>query len=271
MAERQKPNTTRRRERHRRGRVPGAGPAERSADGWLYGIHAALAAIENPRRQCRRILVTPEAAREHSGRIAAARPGLRPEQTARSEFDHILPPGAVHQGLAVLVDPLPDPGLDEILAAAGPAALLVVLDQVTDPQNVGAVLRSAAAFGALAVVMTRDHAPPITGALAKAASGALEVVPLVTVTNLARALDRLKAANMWCLGLAEDAAVPLTGAWPEGRAALVLGAEGKGLRRLTRERCDALHRLPTRGRIASLNVSNAAAVALYELARTRAG
>ncbi len=271
MAERQKPNTARRRGRHRRGRAPGAGPTERSPDGWLYGTHAALAAIENPRRQCRRILLTPEAAREHSVRIAAARPDQRPEEIARSELDRILPPGAVHQGIAVLVDPLPEPDLDEILAGAGPDALLVVLDQVTDPQNVGAVLRSAAAFGALAVVVTRDHAPPITGALAKAASGALEVVPLVTVTNLARALDRLKAADVWCVGLAEDAATPLTGAWPEGRAALVLGAEGKGLRRLTRERCDALHRLPTRGRIASLNVSNAAAVALYELARTRAG
>lgn len=270
MVERQKPNMPSRRGRHRRGRGSGAGPAEQVPEGWLYGTHAALAAIENPRRGCRRILITPEASREHSGRIVAARPDLRPEQMARTELDRMLPPGAVHQGLAVLVDPLPEPDLDEALAGAGPDALLVVLDQVTDPQNVGAVLRSAAVFGALAVIITRDHAPPITGALAKAASGALEVVPLVAVTNLARALDRLKAADVWCLGLAEDVEAPLTGAWPKGRAALVLGAEGKGLRRLTREHCDALHCLPSHGVIASLNVSNAAAVALYELARTRA-
>lgn len=271
MVERQKPNTPRRGGRHRRGRSDGAGPAGQSPDGWLYGTHAALAAIENPRRRCRRILATPETARDHGARIAAARPEQVPEQTTRPELDRMLPPGAVHQGLAILVDPLPEADLDEALAGAGRDALLVVLDQVTDPQNVGAVLRSAAVFGALAVVMTRDHAPPVAGALAKAASGALEVVPLVVVTNLARALDRLKAADVWCLGLTEDAEAPLAGAWPEGRAALVLGAEGKGLRRLTRERCDALHCLPTRGAIASLNVSNAAAVALYELARTRAG
>jgi 23S rRNA (guanosine2251-2'-O)-methyltransferase len=265
---------------------PGRGPARDQAPGrsggpdgsvWLHGSHAVLAALANPARRVRRVLLTEAAARAHDAALAALPDrarldragGSRIETVDRTEIERILPPGAVHQGIALLTEPLDPPALEDILDAAGPQAVLVVLDRVTDPQNAGAVLRSAAAFGALAVIAPKDHAPPVTGTLAKAASGAVEIVPLVLVTNLARALETIKQAGFWCLGLDSEAPAPLTGAQEAGRAALVLGAEGAGLRRLTREACDGLYRLPTVPPIASLNVSNAAAVGLYELARTR--
>jgi 23S rRNA (guanosine2251-2'-O)-methyltransferase len=191
----------------------------------------------------------------------------------QSGFAAILPRHAVHQGLALEVEPLPEPDLEEVLRA-GPASgrcLIVVLDQLSDPQNIGAVLRSAAAFGALAVVIPAHGAPPKTGALAKAASGALERVPLVRVVNLARTLDRLKGAGFWVCGLDETAPQPLSQLDIGERIAIVLGSEGGGIRRLVRERCDFRARLPTRPAQPTLNVSNAAAVALYELTRSRDG
>lgn len=245
---------------------------ERGRVHWLYGTHPVLAALTNPARRCYRLLATVETEHALAGRLArllAARPDLRPEILARAEIDRLLP-GAVHQGLAVEVEPLPEPVLDEVLhaCAAREHAILVALDQVTDPHNVGAILRSAAAFGALGVVLTERHAPSATAILAKAASGALETVPLVRVTNLARAMDDIKAAGLWCAGLDAEGTTTLAEARLDGRVALVLGAEGRGLRRLTRERCDLLVRIPmASGSIASLNVSNAAAVALYELFR----
>jgi 23S rRNA (guanosine2251-2'-O)-methyltransferase len=252
----------------------GEGPAV-GAPYWLFGIHPVAAALRNPRRRLHRLAHTPEAVAHHPEIVglARARAGGSPrlEAAAREALDRLLPPGAVHQGLALLAEPLPAIDIFEIcddLAGVDQAAL-VVLDQVTDPHNVGAVLRSAAAFGAAAVVVTERHAASESGVLAKAASGALEHVPVVPVTNLARALETLKEAGIWCVGFAAEAAQTIAAATLAGKVAIVLGAEGAGLRRLTRERCDLLVRLPTQGPIADLNVSNAAAVALYELARRR--
>jgi 23S rRNA (guanosine2251-2'-O)-methyltransferase len=192
----------------------------------------------------------------------------------RDALAALLPPGSVHQGLALEVEPLRALALGDLLReleTASGRSVIVVLDQVTDPQNIGAVLRSAAAFGARAVVIAAHGAPPVTGALAKAASGAVDRLPLVRVANLAQALAQLKHNGFWVCGLDETASRPLSGLDLGARVVLVLGSEGSGLRRLVREHCDYLARLPTSPVQASLNVSNAAAVALYELARTEAG
>ncbi|MBI5163613.1 MAG: 23S rRNA (guanosine(2251)-2'-O)-methyltransferase RlmB [Magnetospirillum sp.] len=248
-------------------RKPAAGTQGRGGKGggaslWLYGLHAVTAALANPERIVRRLVATAEAARGLGGAVQV-------ETVEKAELDRLLPPGAVHQGVAVLVEPLAGLGIEDV-ARQGQMrerAVVVVLDQVTDPHNVGAVLRSAAAFGAQAVVVPDRHAPEETGALGKAASGALERMPLVRVTNIVRALEQLKEAGFWIAGLAADAPRTLAGTALSGRVVLVLGAEGEGLRRLTREHCDHLVRLPMTGEMESLNVSNAAAVALYELAR----
>lgn len=260
--------------RPRSHRPGGAERTEHAGSTWLYGSHAVFAAVANPQRRLRRLVATAEAASALEPKLAAARAEGRDlpplERLERNALAALLPPGSVHQGLAALADPLPSPDLETLCArwnvAQAPVAVLV-LDQVTDPHNVGAVLRSAAAFGAAAVVLTERHAAPESGALAKAASGALEAVPLVRVVNLARGLDRLKEAGFWCVGLDAAGRDPLDKAPLEGRLALVFGSEGGGLRRLTRDGCDLLVRLPTRGPIRDLNVSNAAAVALYEWAR----
>ena len=254
---------------------PGAGSAPKPAPGsapkpapgpagaiWLYGIHAVRAAFANPERRLHHLLLTREAARQWPAATRTEAARLTPRIVERAELDRALPAGAVHQGAALQTEPLPEPGLEDCLAEAGPRALFVVLDQVTDPHNVGAILRSAAAFAVDAVIVPDRHTPPVSGALAKAASGALELVKLVRVVNLARALDQLQAADVWCVGLDGDAPMALEAAVQPGRLALVLGSEGEGLRRLTGERCDALARLPTVGPLHSLNVSNAAAVAL---------
>jgi 23S rRNA (guanosine2251-2'-O)-methyltransferase len=187
----------------------------------------------------------------------------------RDAIDKLVGRDVVHQGIAARVSPLPETYIDEIcdLGRDRENACVVILDQVTDPHNVGAILRSAAAFGALAIILTERHAAPESGILAKSASGALEHVPLVRVTNLARAMEELKAAGFWCIGLAAEAKQTLSSVKSGGRVALCLGAEGAGLRRLTRENCDLFVRLPTAGPIDHLNVSNAAAISLYELAR----
>jgi 23S rRNA (guanosine2251-2'-O)-methyltransferase len=230
---------------------------------WIYGHHSVTTAIANPRRLVRRLLAVE--AETHLPGLA----GRTVERTDPAGLAALLPQGAVHQGIAALVDPLPLVDLHELLEdlpADGPAHLLL-LDQVTDPQNVGAILRSAAALGASAVILTERHAAPESGALAKAASGALDILPLIRVVNLSRAIEALKQAGFWCLGLAAEGEMTLAQSKPPPRTALVLGSEGSGLRRLTREHCDQLVRLPTRGPIDQLNVANAAAVALYELVR----
>ena len=243
---------------------------------WLYGAHAVLEALGNPRRRAKRLLISPEAKQKHAAsleRLRAARPDLpRAEDLGRGDLGAMLPRGAVHQGLALLSEPLEQPDLGELVsrspgagAEAGRASVVIALDQVTDPRNVGAILRSAAAFGALAVIAPGFNASPETGALVKAASGAFEHVPYIQGPNLARALDRLKQDGFWTLGLAAEARETLAAIPPARRLVLVLGAEGQGLRRLTREACDQMVRLPTSGPIGHLNVSNAAAVALYEL------
>ena len=237
---------------HRRNRPHGPGEHH-----FIYGIHPVLAALANPRRTVRRVVGTPNAL----ARIAAegARPPMPAEEATPHDLDRLLGGGAVHQGIAIEVLPLDPLPLD----ALSGARLVAVLDQVTDPHNVGAILRSALAFGADALLSTGRHAPAETGVLAKAASGALDRLPLVTVPNLARALDQLGDMGFVRIGLDSEGEAVLATALYGSRIALVLGAEGKGLRRLTRENCDRVARLEMAGPLASLNVSNAAAVAFY--------
>jgi 23S rRNA (guanosine2251-2'-O)-methyltransferase len=232
---------------------------------WLYGHHPVLAALANPDRKVERLLATREVAERHAAQFAAA--SAKVETLPREDLAQRLPAGAVHQGLAALVAPLEEPQLEDLLARCGEHALVLALDQVTDPHNVGAILRSAAAFGVAGLLVTERHAPADTGVLAKAASGALEIVPLVRAVNLARALDQLKEAGFWLYGLDEKGEVRIDELDLGGRACIVLGAEGEGLRRLTAEKCDRLVTIPTTVRLGSLNVSNAAAVAAYEWAR----
>jgi 23S rRNA (guanosine2251-2'-O)-methyltransferase len=249
-----------RRERFERARRDSLRPAEGTAV--LYGWHTVTAALANPERRLRRLLATENAARRLADEklAAATAPDIvRPDAIAAR-----LPPDAVHQGLYAEADPLPSPAIED-LAADG---IVLVLDQVTDPHNVGAIFRSAAAFAATAIVTTARHSPEATGVLAKAASGALELVPLVTVQNLARALSALKARGFAVVGLDSTGEQDLATLPLRAPLALVLGAEGKGLRQLTKETCDHVARLDLPGAIRSLNVSNAAALALY-VARTR--
>lgn len=236
------------------------------ADYWLYGRHAVGAALANPARSLRRLLLA-----EPQGWLPEGLP-LDAEVVGRAGIEQALPPGAVHQGVALKVAPLFQPSLPVFLEELRDRpGVILALDHVTDPHNVGAILRSAAAFGAAAVLATADHAPAESGLLAKTASGGLEILPYIRETNLARALEQLKADGFWCFGLDEAGEGLLNAAEAAARTCLVLGAEGEGLRRLTRERCDRLVRLPTRPPIAALNVSNAAAVGLYELLGRPAG
>lgn len=239
---------------------------------WLYGIHACRMALENPRRQIISIHATTESIltkvlpdqshTKNHGKI---------KHVTRQQLEAVVPPGAVHQGIAIQVAPLPPMAIDDLEDDHSPNQCVVVLDQVSDPHNVGAVLRSAAVFGAKALVVTDRNAPPESGVLAKAASGALEMVPLIRVTNLAHALKSLKDIGFWCAGFAESSTQRLDQIDLKGKIALVMGAEGEGIRRLTKDLCDFTVCLPTATGFSTLNVSNAAAIALYETFRSQQG
>lgn len=226
----------------------------------LYGRHAVEAALANPERMIVKLHVTSEM-------IAAFQipKGITIQQGGVQDLARLVPPDAPHQGLVLEVEPLDPPHVEDLLVAGtGP---LVVLDQVTDPHNVGAILRSAAAFGAVGLVTQDRHAPPESGVVAKAASGALERVPWVRVVNIARALELIGEAGFWRVGLDGTARRTVEQAIGTARVALVLGAEGEGMRQNTAAHCDELARLPITDAVESLNVSNAAAIALYAVAR----
>jgi 23S rRNA (guanosine2251-2'-O)-methyltransferase len=240
--------------------------ARSGGENWLYGLHAVQAALANPDRKLGRAILTTKAAdligAELLGRV-------RVEKADGEAISRLLPAGAVHQGAALEAHPLTGRDLEEVLEQAGTEKrrVVLVLDQLSDPHNVGAILRTAAAFGVTAVVVQDRHAPPQSGALAKAASGALEIVPYVEVVNIARALDTLSDHGFWRIALAGGGADALTNVIPPGDVALVLGSEGDGIRRLVREHCEASAFIPIARTVESLNVSNAAAIALYELNR----
>ncbi len=237
---------------------------------WLFGLHAVRDALMNPARDKRHLVVTKNAEDKLADAIAAA--GLTPEIADPRKFPAPLDPGSVHQGAALEVKPLDWGRLEDVALADGPAApRLVLLDQVTDPHNVGAILRSAEVFGARAVIAPARHAAPETGALAKTASGALERQPYLRVQNLGNTIEALKAMGYVCLGLDGEAEVEIgamAATLTDRPVALVLGAEGPGLRARTRELCDHLVKIPSAGGFGSLNVSNAAAVSLYAVTRT---
>ncbi len=244
-------------------------PAVPAGAVWLYGTHAVAAALANPARRLRRLLITEES----QASLAAERPQpwpIQPEIAAREKIDQLLGArpgsGIVHQGVALLTDQLANPALLDALKRPGP---ILVLDQISDPRNIGALMRTAQAFGAAMVITQDRNAPEETGALAKAASGALELIPLLRIVNISRALIVLKSANVWVVGLDGAAPTKLDGtAFAGRRVALVLGSEGEGMRRLTCETCDEIVALGMPGAMESLNVSAAGAVALYELTRT---
>src|SRR6266404_3459288 len=223
----------------------------------LYGWHTVVAALANPEREIRKLLLTENAARRLADENIDTR--VPPEIVRPNAIDQRLGPDAVHQGLLAEADPLPSPDIDTLPQQG----IVLVLDQITDPHNVGAIMRSAAAFAVQAIVTTARHSPEATGVLAKAASGALELVPLVTVQNLARALTGLNDQGFMTVGLDSHGSENLGAMTLRQPLALVLGAEGKGLRQLTRETCSAVARLDLPGEIKSLNVSNAAVLALF--------
>jgi 23S rRNA (guanosine2251-2'-O)-methyltransferase len=234
---------------------------------WLYGRHAVEAALRNPRRSCHRLLATPEGLAALGP--AANRPGLEVLTVEREEIERRLGAGAVHQGLALSVAPLPRLELRRTLAPEPGRNLVLVLDQVNDPHNVGAILRSAAAFEVRGLVLPERRSAELGGAAAKAASGALDRMPVVEVANLARALDQLAELGYWRLALDAGAEATLDEVPEVDNLALVLGAEGTGLRRLVREHCDFAARLPIASDMDSLNVSVACGITLYTLARRR--
>lgn len=228
---------------------------------WIWGKHACKAALDNPKRKCFRLIITDSMAKEFDLSLESL--SCKQDVLEGGALSRLLPEGAVHQGIAIEVAPLPEPSFN--LLSEKDRGILVILDQVTDPHNVGAILRTARALKALGVMMTDRNAPPLSGVLAKTASGALETLPIWKVTNLARTLDELKTMGFWTVGLDERGSNVLSQSDLPEKLCLIMGAEGEGLRRLTQEKCDFLTRLPTDSAFPTLNVSVAAAIALYEL------
>ena len=250
--------------RGRAGRMQGGRGSGKASKGAtrLWGRHAVEAALKNPDRSHRKLWATREGVDSLDGELP---PDFSVEWAEGIDLARLVARDAPHQGLVLDCDPLPELFLADVLSA-DPNKPLVVLDQVTDPHNVGAILRSAAAFGACAILTQDRHAPPESGTLAKSASGALEIVPWVRVVNLARALDEVADAGYWRIGLTGECETDLADALPTGPVALVLGAEGEGMRHNVEQHCDALARLPISEAMESLNVSNAAAISLYAVA-----
>ncbi len=232
----------------------------------LFGTHAVQAAWQNPARFVHTLYITEEALKDFDRASPAKRPN--PTIIAKDELDRALPPGTVHQGVALSCQPLEESSVED-LARQGEQkgkSLILILDQVTDPHNIGAILRSACAFGADGMVLQRKHAPEVTSVMAKTACGALEYVPMAYETNLSRSIETLQKEGYFVIGLDEHGEKTIAQLPAYDKCVLVLGAEGPGLRRLIKENCDTLARLPMKGEMPSINVSNAAAVALYELA-----
>lgn len=250
--------------RGRAGRMKGGRGSGKGTAGSvrLWGRHPVEAALKNPERQHRKLWATREGIETLDGELP---PDFPVEYADVSDLARLVAKDAPHQGLVLECEPLADVFLDEV-ATGDPARPIVILDQVTDPHNVGAILRSAAAFGAACIVTQDRHAPPEGGVLAKSASGALETVPWVRVVNLARALDELAEAGYWRIGMAGEAEATLAQSLSSGPLAIVLGAEGEGMRHNIAGHCDTLAKLPISSNIESLNVSNAAAIALYAVA-----
>ena len=241
-------------------------PRGKPAEGlWLYGLHTVRAALANPDRKLMRAVLTERAAEAIGPKLLGR---VRSEIADNDHVSRLLPPGAVHQGVALQCAALRNRDLEDVLPEAGTKRRIVlVLDQISDPHNTGAILRSAVAFGVAAVVVQDRHAPPESGALAKAASGALDILPYVQVVNISRALEQLGKLGFWRVALAGDGEQSLKEAVSTGDIALVMGSEGDGVRRLVRENCDIAATIPIDAEMESLNVSNAAAIALYEIRR----
>ena len=250
--------------RGRAGRMQGGRGSGRASSGQvrLWGRHAVEAALKNPERQHNKLWAVRESLEALDGELPE---GFPVEYAQAADLARLVTKDTPHQGMVLECAPLEDIHLEEVLSAKDNRPL-VILDQVTDPHNVGAILRSAAAFGAAAIVTQDRHAPPESGVVAKSASGALETVPWVRVVNLSRALDEIAEAGYWRIGMAGEAEANFADALPAGPIALVMGAEGEGMRQNIKAHCDSIARLPISSSIESLNVSNAAAIALYAIA-----
>lgn len=231
----------------------------------LYGHHAVLAALENPNRTISKVLCTKdnyEELKKYTKKVPI-------QIVDRKEIDKLFPTGSVHQGVALFCKPLDNVAIEDIIALAKnqETCHLLILDQVTDPQNIGAIIRSAVAFNTLALIVQDKNAPQESGAMAKAAAGMLEHLPIVKVTNLSRAIDQLKKADFWIIGMDGYAKTSVDQLKKGGKTAIVMGSEGKGMRRLIEENCDLTIKLPISSTVESLNVSTAAAIVLYEISK----